>query len=341
MWTLIASYREPSDFGGLPVLKRETLKIEGKDYTVVELAPPGYALEAATDPVGGVIFLDELTCTPPAVQAPALRMVQELVVGELKLPADRVAVIAAANPPEMAAGGWELAPPLANRFTHIDYKLDPITWSENFPAHWADPPVLKLWGKELPEEKWAQARTVVAAYIHIRPAQILQFPKETDQQGKAWPSPRSWDHASRLMVSCDELGLNESEKHELIMGTIGPGVGTEFCTWIKALDLPDPEELLAHPEKLKMPTRGDKQFAVLSSVAMAAISVKSKKMLERWAQAWEVLVVASKVAPDVASSAARILAHNRPSKGNSPVPPKAAEVFAPIFKMAKLEEKRS
>ena len=45
-----------------------------------------------------------------------LRVVLERTVGDLTLPHD-VAIVAAANPPEQAADGWDLSPPLANRST--------------------------------------------------------------------------------------------------------------------------------------------------------------------------------------------------------------------------------
>ena len=47
----------------------------------------------------------------------------ERTVGDLPLP-DGVTVIAAANPPELAADGWDLAAPLANRFCHLDWSID-------------------------------------------------------------------------------------------------------------------------------------------------------------------------------------------------------------------------
>lgn len=93
---VIASIREPSDFAGLPVVA------DGG----VRFAPPRWArrLHAAGH---GILFLDEITTAPPAVQAALLRVVLERVVGDLELPAD-VAVVAAANPPEQAADGWDL-----------------------------------------------------------------------------------------------------------------------------------------------------------------------------------------------------------------------------------------
>ena len=56
----------------------------------------------------GLLFLDELSTAPPAVQAALLRVVLERVVGDLTLP-DEVAVVAAANPPDQAADGWDLS----------------------------------------------------------------------------------------------------------------------------------------------------------------------------------------------------------------------------------------
>ena len=95
--TVIASIREPSDFAGLPIVVGDG----------VRFAPPAWARRLA-EAGHGLLFLDELSTAPPAVQAALLRVVLERVVGDLTLP-DAVAVVAAANPPEQAADGWDLA----------------------------------------------------------------------------------------------------------------------------------------------------------------------------------------------------------------------------------------
>jgi DNA invertase Pin-like site-specific DNA recombinase len=95
--TVIASIREPSDFAGLPIVVGDE----------VRFAPPAWARRLA-DAGHGLLFLDELSTAPPAVQAALLRVVLERVVGDLTLP-DEVAVVAAANPPEQAADGWDLS----------------------------------------------------------------------------------------------------------------------------------------------------------------------------------------------------------------------------------------
>lgn len=83
-WTVLASLREPADFGGLPIVNaREPLEVGGRSIPTVGFAPPRFAVEAAMH--GGVIFLDELTTAPPAVQAALLRAVIDRAFGALEL----------------------------------------------------------------------------------------------------------------------------------------------------------------------------------------------------------------------------------------------------------------
>ena len=104
---VIASIREPSDFSGLPII------VDGG----VRFAPPEWAKNLA-DQGSGILFLDEISTAPPAVQAALLRVVLERVVGDLALPSN-IAIVAAANPPDQAADGWDLSAPLANRFCYF------------------------------------------------------------------------------------------------------------------------------------------------------------------------------------------------------------------------------
>src|SRR5205085_2231811 len=129
--TVIASIREPSDFAGLPIV------VDGG----VRFAPPTWARRLA-DGGPAVLFLDEISTAPPAVQAALLRVVLERVVGDLELPPD-VAVVAAANPPEQAADGWDLSAPLANRFCHLDWTVEPAAFAQGLAGGW-EPPVVPV-----------------------------------------------------------------------------------------------------------------------------------------------------------------------------------------------------
>ncbi|MGI9614756.1 MAG: AAA family ATPase [Acidimicrobiales bacterium] len=313
---VIASIREPSDFAGLPVV------VDGG----VRFAPPTWAtnLQAAGQ---GILFLDEISTAPPAVQAALLRVVLERTVGDLELPAN-VVVVAAANPPEQAADGWDLSAPLANRFCHLDWSVGAQTIATGLAAGFADPEPVSLpngWTTRL-----TRARADVAAFLLIRPGLVSAPPTERAAAGRAWPSPRSWEMAATLLAASRAAGVDGDATAHLVTGSVGDGAGIEFLAWLAELDLPDPEQVLANPGEFELPDRGDRAYAVLTSVAA---TVAANPTVERWAAGWQVLGRAGEQAPDVAALAARILVSCRPE--GAATPPEAA-AFLPVLRDAGL-----
>lgn len=319
---VIASIREPQDFIGLPVVNgriADDVHVSGSDC-LVSYAPPGWAKRLA-EAGGGVLFLDEITTAPPAVQAALLRVVLNRVVGDLRLP-ENTLIIAAANPPEIAAGGWDLSPPLANRFIHLTWKVDPEDWANRFPAYWGNPPQLP----GINPQTWERARSLVATFIRRRPELLLQLPRQADAQGRAWPSPRTWDFASRVLALCN---LDPLAAAEGIAGAVGEGPGMEFVNWAREQDLPDPEELLRKPEKFRLSGRGDRDFAVLSSIAAATCREVTK---ERWNAAWKIFAKAAQDgAADVAAAAVREVAALRRKHPELPLPKEEVRAFLPLL----------
>jgi MoxR-like ATPase len=312
--TVIASIREPSDFAGLPIV------VDGR----VDFAPPRWAVRLA-EAGEGVAFFDEISTAPPAVQAALLRVVLERTVGDLALP-DAVAVVAAANPPEQAADGWELTPPLANRFCHLDWPVDARTVAEGFSGGWPAPapPVLRDgW-----ERRIGVVRSWIAGFVTVRPTLALAVPDDAAGAGRAWPSPRTWDMAARLYAAAE--GSGELASSLLVRGCVGAGPGVEFETWLAEADLPDPEAALADPDAFVLPQRGDRAYAALCSVA-AAVAMEPGG--GRWERGWRVFGKAAGAAPDVAATAARTLARCRPP--GAPVPPEV-KAFAPLLREAGL-----
>ena len=330
-WTVIASLREPSDFAGLPIVDPPQARAGGvAGLPSVTFAPPRFAVEAAAH--GGVIFLDELTTAPPAVQAAMLRAVVDVAFGDLQLDPERVTLVAAANPPEEAAGGWDLAPPLANRFVHHTYALAPQDWVESFPRYWGGAPRLVFGGRELDPVKWGKARATVAAFVRVRPNLLLQVPRDSATRGQAWPSPRTWDYCSRLLASVEQAGGGALDALNLLAGCVGEPAALELRTWLAELDLPDPEVLLADPDAYRHPQRGDQAYAILSSVSQAAIENLTPG---RWHAAWQVLASAAQAGgADVAAAAARDLARARTADLDTPV--RELRHFFPILEAAGL-----
>ncbi len=315
--TVIAAIREPSDFSGLPVV------VDG----VVHFAPPRWA-ERLAAAGRGLLFLDEISTAPPAVQAALLRVVLERVVGDLELP-EEVVVVASANPPEQAADGWDLSAPLANRFCHLDWEVDAATFAQGlvggFPV--ATIPALPAgWDGD----GLAQTQALVAAFVTVRPGLTCALPTDAARAGRGWASPRTWEMAARLLAAAQATHASTEAITALIDGALGPGPGTELLLWRSEMDLPDPEAVLADPERFVMPERGDRAYAALSAVAAA---VAAQPTVERWHAGWQVVARVGRTAPDVAAVAARTLAQCRPP---SAVAPPEVKLFAPLLKEAGL-----
>jgi AAA domain (dynein-related subfamily) len=300
---VIASIREPSDFAGLPMIESGGVK----------LAPPLWAQRAAAAGTG-VVFLDELSTAPPAVQAALLRVVLERAVGDLKLPPE-VRIVAAANPTDQAADGWDLAPPLANRFCHLEWVLDPQAWAQGSVAGFEATRIPHL---DLEHLYQANIRSMarIAGFISARPEQLHDLPTNETLAGHAWPSPRSWTMAGLLVAAAELVVANASVVSILLAGCVGPTAAAQFLSWWADSALPDPEAVLADPDGFVLPERADRAYAALTSVTAAVVANNSA---ERWEAGWRALMAAMRSGkPDLAVVAVRTLMANRPSGSMPP-----------------------
>ncbi|GHJ44080.1 ATPase AAA [Catellatospora sp. TT07R-123] len=298
--TVIASVHEPTDFSGLPIV--------GDDPAVqgVPMAPPDWAVRLVR--AGrGLLFLDELSTAPPAVQAALLRLVLERRVGALSLPPG-VRIVAAANPRSSAADGWELSAPLANRFVHLQWAHDHDVVVRGLGGTWPRASLPRLDPARLPESV-AYARRAVCTLLAARPALVHKLPTGESRRGGPWPSPRSWDMALRLIAFGTAAGTGREVLSMLVRGTVGDGPGLELLASLDRLDLPDPETLLADPGSAVLPERGDLRQAVLDGVVEA---VRRRPDRSRWDAAWSLLVLALETgAPDLVVVPAATLASLR------------------------------
>ncbi|MFI2510859.1 AAA family ATPase [Streptomyces sp. NPDC018972] len=295
--TVIASVHEPSDFSGLPVVGDDPAE-QG-----VPMAPPDWAVRLVR--AGrGLLFLDELSTAPPAVQAALLRLVLERRIGALRLPPG-VRIVAAANPRASAADGWELSPPLANRFVHLNWIHDHEVVVRGLGGTWPRATLPRLDPGKLPEAV-RFARRAVCAFLTARPPLVHRLPGSETRRGGPWPSPRSWDMTLTLIAFATAAGSSRDVLSLLVRGTVGDGPGLELLASLDRLDLPDPEVLLADPAGADLPERGDLRQAVLDAV-VAAVRARPEK--SRWDAAWELLARAVDTgAPDLVVVPATTLA---------------------------------
>jgi MoxR-like ATPase len=322
--TVIASVHEPTDFSGLPIV--------GDDPTVqgVPMAPPQWAVELVR--AGrGLLFLDELSTATPAVQAALLRVVLERRVGALQLPPG-VRIVAAANPRASAADGWELSPPLANRFVHLYWVHDREVVVRGLGGIWPRAQLPRLVRERLPEAV-AYARRAVCGFLEARPTLIHRLPTTETRRGGAWPSPRSWEAALTLLAFGTAVSASPEVLALLVRGAVGDGPGLELLAHLDRMELPDPESLLADPVSAELPTRGDLRQAALEAV-VAAVGARPQRA--RWEAGWAVLVRALETGvPDLLVAPATALAALRRDDWEVP---EAVERLAGVIGLARLAD---
>ncbi|MFI6978697.1 AAA family ATPase [Embleya sp. NPDC050154] len=295
--TVVASVHEPSDFSGLPIVGDDPAE-QG-----VPMAPPDWAVRLVR--AGrGLLFLDELSTAAPAVQAALLRLVLERRIGALQLPPG-VRIVAAANPRSSAADGWELSPPLANRFVHLRWTHDHEVVVRGLGGVWPRATLPTLDPERLAESV-AFARRAVCGLLTARPALVHRLPSGETRRGGPWPSPRSWEMALFLTAFATAAGSTREVLSLLVRGAVGDGPGLELLAGLDRMDLPDPEDLLADPASAVLPERGDLRQAVLDGVVEA---VRKRPEKARWDAAWALLVRALDTgAPDLVVVPASTLA---------------------------------
>ena len=101
----------PIDLRGIPTAN--------EDKTLaVWLKPQIFQMDESKDKVN-ILFLDEISAAPPAVQAAAYQITLDRVIGEHKLP-DNCIVIAAGNRVTDKSVAYAMPKALANRLLHLE-----------------------------------------------------------------------------------------------------------------------------------------------------------------------------------------------------------------------------
>lgn len=187
--------RDPTDLCGVMFPDRET--------QTLQVYPPAWARRAAESPC--FIFLDEINAAVTKLhQAAAYQIVLEKRVGEVRFHPDTV-VMAAGNLEEDNAIVASLSSALCNRFAHYVMRVDVAAWLE--------------WGAGVGMD------ASILAYIGHHGADALYSPGGADM---AFPSPRSWEMASRLLRAGDP-----ADHKRLVAACVGAANAQRYFTYMK------------------------------------------------------------------------------------------------------------
>ena len=226
----------PTDLRGLPVPDHEDRR--------ATWYPPAFLPTEGR----GILFLDELNLAPPVMQGIAQQLVLDRRVGDYAVPEGWV-VWAAGNRKEDRAAVYEMPAPVANRFVHFEVGAE----IEGFRA-------------------WAADRgfdELLLAFLLFRP-ELLHKP---DSISPAWPSPRSWDMADRLL----RAGLP-------IASAVGPAAAGEFAAFHKLCQrLPDVDGVLnGGGGEVTFPKEASHRYATIIALALRPREARTMRAAAHW-----------------------------------------------------------
>lgn len=224
--TMTATIHDATDFAGLAYLSSNGT-LDTRTMRASLQWAVGLAKEAMNNDGNGLLFFDDISYAPPAVQNALLQIVQERRVGDFQLPFG-VRCAAAINPHDTAASMRLLTAPLANRMVHIMWAPDAESWVEGTMSGWRPtvPPLHEGWQHCLPA-----TRAKVTTFIRSHPSFLHSEPAEPSAQGGPWPSRRTWDMLITLLSACDAADVNMEVRRLLAAGAVGESTAAAYLAW--------------------------------------------------------------------------------------------------------------
>jgi MoxR-like ATPase len=203
---------EPTDLRGIPYYNKE--------ISMMDWAPP-VDLPSAADAAQYdtiILFLDEMNAAAPAVQASGYQLILNRKVGKYTLP-DNVVIVAAGNREGDKGVTYRMPSPLANRFVHLEMKVDFASWFD-----WA-------------VDSNVDARVI--GYLQNNKSELFQFDPST--ASRAFATPRAWSFVSDIIAD----DLDDQTALNLLSGTVGDGTAIKFMAFQRvAGTMPKPDDIL-------------------------------------------------------------------------------------------------
>ena len=225
---------EPAEIAGVHFPDRKT--------GTLRVYPPAWLPALCDGP--GFLFLDELNA--PGLtrlhQATALQLTLDRRLGDLALHPKTV-ILAAGNSADDHAYVTPLSRALSNRFAHVRLRVDADAWLQWGSANHICPQIL--------------------AFIGQAGADSLYRNDGND----AFPSPRTWAMASRMLATKEE----PKDARTLLAACIGPRATEEFLSFLQIYERIDPVKVIEKGKRVDFTTRKRREpsFVYASVFAVA------------------------------------------------------------------------
>jgi len=237
--------RLPEDIQGLPF----------RDGEATSYCPPEWLLPLCQPAVYGVLCLDDLPASMPAVQVAMRMLVLERRVGRHRL-SDGIKILVTGNRRQDKSSAKTLPAHFRNACLFVQIEPDLDEW-----AAWAAQ-------NDVPG--------VISAFLRYRPQFHSRLPADADDHG-VFATPRTWFMVGR----CFEAARKHAMVRDVAAGLVGEGVAAEFAAFVEiAAALPNPRAVLENPKAAmpNPPKKADQLIAI--STALGEITAKLVKESE-------------------------------------------------------------
>ena len=264
-----ANLLDPTDIRGIPYVSEN----------VARWSPPNFLPKHGSGP--GILFFDELSSAPPLVQASLYQLTLDRKVGEYTLP-DNWSIVAAGNRIQDGSIAFRMPSALSNRFVHLDFDVDFEDWRD-----------------------WATTKSInplIVAFLSVRRHLLFDFSVNV----RAFPSPRSWEIVSDIVVKFKDL----KDAEDVLYGVIGEGATIELLSFLKDSRISQIfKKLIENPESALIPERLDLKFALISYLVS---SLSDDRVLSA------ARIILKRVEPEVGMVLVRDMLRLRPKSASLP-----------------------
>lgn len=230
------STADPTDLSGLPFIS------EGRSVFL-----PNEAFPISTDKVpegfsGWLLFLDEITNAPMAVQAAAYKIILDREVGLHKLH-DQVKIVSAGNKiDDGAAVTGEMSTALKSRMAHINIDISLDAWMD-----------------------WAMSQNVhhsITSFLKFAPKHLYGFDPKVEAD--TFTCPRTWGMVNSIVQA---IGINSDLLKPMVSATISDGPATEYVNFCRNFaSLPTYDDIIKNPEGVDVPKELSTLYALSGSL---------------------------------------------------------------------------
>lgn len=230
------STADPTDLTGLPYIK------DGRSVFLPNEAFPLETDEVPEGKDGWLLFLDEISNAPMAVQAAAYKLILDREVGLHNLH-PKVKIVSAGNTmKDAAAVTGEMSTALKSRMAHINIETSLEVWLD-----------------------WAMKAGVhhsITSYLKCNVLDFYRFdPKDA---ADTFPCPRTWAMADKVVQS---LGSNSPLLRDALSATISDGIAVNYMNYCKHFtNLPNFEQIVKDPENTEVPKELAANYAISGSI---------------------------------------------------------------------------